>query len=461
MSEAHSSSSAPTNKPDKPAPDFPLFAHATKRWAKKIRGKLVYFGPWDDPKGALQRYQDYLAGNVAQSETRVPSPVEPGTPARPEGSPLFWHATGRWAKKIRGSLRYFGRGSYDEAFAEYNRLAHDLHAGRRPADTCPDTLTVYDLCAKFLTAKKDQRDGGELSPRMFVEYGDVCKRLIKAFGRNRVVSDVGPTDFAKLRKSMARTWGPVRLKAEIIRCRTPFLWASKSGLLDRPPVFGEVFKVPAAAVIRRHRADRGPKMFEADEIRTMLDAAGQPLKSMILLAINCGFGNSDVGTLPLSALDLDGGWVDYFRRKTGIDRRCPLWPETVAAIREWMAERKAPDAQKNAGVVFTTKYGQPWTSEGRALPHETRKLLKRLGINGHRNFYAFRHTFQTVGDEAGDFIATRRIMGHTSKDIADVYRERVSDQRLKKVTEHIRAWLFGPPATHTDKPTSSPTDTSA
>src|SRR5437870_1141588 len=97
MSESHS---IPPAKPAKPAPDFPLFPHATGRWAKKIKGKMVYFGPWDDPKGALQRYRDFAHGT--HGRTPPTKPPAPGKPDRPDGSPLFWHATGRWAKKIRG-----------------------------------------------------------------------------------------------------------------------------------------------------------------------------------------------------------------------------------------------------------------------------------------------------------------------------------------------------------------------
>jgi integrase len=392
MSEPHSTAPAAAGKPAKPYPEFPLFPHATGRWAKKIRGKLHYFGPWPDPDGALNKY-------LAEKDA--------------------------------------------------------LHAGRRPRENTGG-LTVKDLCNRFLNAKRAFVESGELTKRSWQDYKDACNFLVSHFGKGRLVADLDPDDFAGLRRKMAKKWGPVTLGNVIQRMRVAFKYANDEGLIDRPVRYGQAFKRPSRKVVRVDRARKGPKLFTAEEIRRLLGyppwrrAAGVQLEAMILLGINCGFGNADCGRLPLSAVDLDAGVIDFPRPKTGIPRRCPLWSETVRAIREAVAARPAPKDEEYAGLVFVTKYGLPWAKDStdQTLAKEFGKLLRALHINGRKGlgFYTLRHTFRTVADESKDQPAVDFIMGHEVPHMSAVYRETISDARLKAVTEHVRAWLFGAPA---------------
>ena len=103
-------------RPAKPRPDFPLFPHRNGRWAKKVRGKFCYFGKWaDDPKGeaAIQLWADQK---------------------------------------------------------------DDLLAGRMPRAS-RDGLTVADLVNRFLTAKEQQRDAGDITPRSFADYFATCAKI--------------------------------------------------------------------------------------------------------------------------------------------------------------------------------------------------------------------------------------------------------------------------------------------
>jgi integrase len=374
-----------STKPRKPHKDFPLFPHATGRWAKKVRGKLQYFGKWDNPAAALAKWLDQK---------------------------------------------------------------DDLLAGRTPR-TGRDGLTVRDLVNRFLTAKMQQRDAGELSATAFADYHATCGEITGAFGLTRLVDDLAADDFEGLRAALGKRLGPVALGNRIQRIRTVFKYGYDAGLFDKPVRFGPQFKKPHRRTLRLAKQAKGPKMLSATDVYGLVGNADQPLKAMFLLAINCGFGNADCGTLPLDAIDLKGGWINFARRKTGVPRRCKLWRETIVALREAIAKRPKPKDDADAGVCFITKYGAAWYTgkPGGPVTNEAIKVFKALDLHSAgRGFYTLRHVFQTIGDEAKDPVATRAIMGHVDDSMSGAYREGVSDERLAAVAAHVRKWyLSGKP----------------
>lgn len=112
---------SPADKPTKPYADSPLFPHATGRWAKKIKGRLHYFGPWRDWQVALQRFLD---------------------------------------------------------------TKDDLYAGRTPRPKT-DGLTIRDLLNYFLTSRTRLRDADSLTSRSLDDYFASCERMKSFCGPDR------------------------------------------------------------------------------------------------------------------------------------------------------------------------------------------------------------------------------------------------------------------------------------
>ncbi len=401
---ATSAKRGPRVKPAKPYPGFPLFPHATGRWAKKIRGKFAFFGPWEDPQGALQRFLDerdeLMAGRVPRGKT------------------------GESGKRAK------------------------------------ETPTLRELVNRFLDAKHRRLESGEMGQRAFADYHASSGRLLKGLDEHRRLDDIDSADLGGLRAKLAVTMGPVSLGNEIGRVRSIFKFAFESGLIPAPLRFGAEFAKPGKRTIRLARHARGPRMFEPPEIKILLEAATPQMKAMILLGLNCGLGNTDIAMLPKKAFDLKKGLMNFPRPKTGIARRAVLWPETVAALKQVAKVRPAAKREEDDGLVFMTKYGRPWLSidppkPGSGSPRtavvkdaiglQFGKLMRATGTHVMgRSFYALRHTFRTVADEVGDRPAVDLIMGHENgQDIATHYIERIGDPRLKRVTDAVKAWLNG------------------
>ncbi|HEX4129730.1 MAG TPA: HNH endonuclease [Pirellulales bacterium] len=383
--------------------------------------------------------------------------------------PLTPRGDGRWCKKIRGRIHYF-TGTAEEALEEWLRVKDDMLAGRTPRPKDDDRIAVDGLANAFLTAKRERVEAGEMAARSWGDYHATCAAMVEQFGKGRAVADLRPEDFAALRKTLAKRVGPVRLGNEIQRVRSILKWAFESELIDVPPRTGPEFKKPAKHVVRKARADVGPRMFEAADLQAMLKAAPMQLRAMIYLGLNAGLGNNDCGSLRLHNVDLAKGWLDFPRPKTGIPRRCPLWPETVEALRKAIAERPEPIDSTNGDRAFITADRVPWTGDAKlkrdengdpagagprvdAVTKAFRRLLDSLDL--HRRglgFYTLRHVFETVAGAIGDQVAVDCVMGHADHTMAGHYRERIDDARLLAVVEHVRRWLF-PPTTKRNRKT--------
>lgn len=161
----------PATPPKKPYPDFPMYAHPTGYWAAKVNRRLLYFGRWGRIVGGVMTAVPYEAG---------------------------WR----------------------DALATYKDRINDAKAGRVAGVVVsivpePEGVTVGDLRDKFLTAKSDALDCGEIGWRMYREYKASIEFLVEEFGERTLIERLTPDDFSKLRAKLAKRYGPVRLSKEV------------------------------------------------------------------------------------------------------------------------------------------------------------------------------------------------------------------------------------------------------
>ena len=396
-------------KPAKPSPSFPLTPHNNGQWCKKIRGKVYFFGVWEDPDAALQRYL---------------------------------------------------------------RAAAELHAGRRPRPTISaEGVTVKQVCNHYLTFQLQKLDAGDIAPRWFED----CRRVVESFARSvgpgRLASDLVPDDFQQYRQSVIRHGLNGKTKGlgahALTRCitvvRSIFKYAYEIDLIDKPMKYGKGLEKPSVMAKRKARRSaelaNGKRLFSPSQVRAMLEVANAPLRAMILLGINGGFGNADCARLPIGAVDFGRAVIEFDRPKTGVERVVPLWPETAEALRQTLACRPTRADAETSDLVFITTFGHPWLREKvhrtpdnsikKVVPidgirQEFDKILRKIGLKRKGiGFYALRHTFRTWADEVRDQHAIHRIMGHTIPGMSGIYIEEISLDRLRVVVNHVRSKLFG------------------
>lgn len=349
-------------------------------------------------------------------------------PERPNGFPLYVHPAGYWAKCIRGKTYYFGRWDEREAALDKYLTERDyLVAGKKPPNA--DGLTILEVLDRFLVDRQRQLNTGELKVGTYLDYKRTCKRIAEKFGGLYLDSMI-PEDFSPIREYLAAGVGIETHAKRIREARVAMNYLSE--ITGQKPNWGKSFREPSA---KSKRVGKSKKLYSAGQIKGFIEVANNvQFKAMILLGINCAFGNGDCASLRWTDLDLEKGWHRLPRSKTGISRKASLWPETLSALKRVKTDRR--------GLVFKTRLNKPWIRESDGKSARVDSIAceaRKLGLE----FYTLRHTFRTIADACGDNRAIDTVMGHapSARDMGAVYIQEVSDERVQKVVEFVRIWL--------------------
>lgn len=219
MSKVHSSDTSNVRKAQKAKAKIKKSIDALDKLKHIDPSLAIQFAPVVEwmKRVATQTPNDTSTPLDADPETQ-PAKAQQGNGMPYPDFPLFAHATGRWAKKIKGRMVYFGyiKDGWEAALAKFDDQKDALYAGRKPREDKPgNATTIKELCNRFWNAKKALVDSQELSPVTFLFYERTTDLLTAHFGKWRTVEDIG-------RKTSGRCASPWRSGWATSRWATKF-----------------------------------------------------------------------------------------------------------------------------------------------------------------------------------------------------------------------------------------------
>ena len=317
----------------------------------------------------------------------------------------------------------------------------------------PQLWSVEYICNKYYQFKSS--DGCSAS------FLDSAKRHLMYFMnwlRNKgfdpaekKLSDLNSAILSDFRQMLATNLkiSTVTANLYINHVRMLLLWSANIHGLSHPPI----------GVIRKFRKNRSVKKGHGkkhdrsaiswDELEKLFAAAGVTDTALLLLGLNCGFGNTDIGTLRLCDIDLEAATVSHARPKTGVERNFYLWPETVDVVRAYIKSyRGKPTNEKIAKLVFVGKRGNPlcWEQIDKdenykrsdAIKNRFKRLYEKAGLKRPygRGYYSLRHTHATIiGLGSNDMREVQASLGQVTLTQQEVYRH---DRKEKAIIAQKR-----------------------
>ena len=376
---------------------------------------------------------------------------------RNKNFPLGVNTNGQWSKRVRGKLYCFGPlEKRSEALTKWNRDKDYLYAGVDPPAEM-DGVTLGELCAEHMADCLDRVESGKMRKWSVKDY-NLARRQIDAAGISDVpVKALGPQHFTELSRTIERSGLRLRTqKNAIMGVRVILNWGVKNRRCTMPEM-GTRFRAPALEEIEDEQEKLGSVRFlDREVLLPAIHYADARMLVVILLGVNCAFYPQDSEAVELHHFYLDHEipHVSFRRVKTRRTRMAALWPETVAAIRQYLTVRRPADPQERK--LLLTQHGRPFSeaSAGKSISRLFDNLVETANERpSGASLGSLRHTCATVMGLSSDQPMIDLIMGHVPGGQSGTRRQNLQRRiytqmnlgeldRLQRVVEIVRLWLY-------------------
>jgi integrase len=365
---------------------------------------------------------------------------------------LYDKSTGWWFSELRDPSKKCGRTKI--TWAKDKREAKQLYKANiakaviEHAERQPEVVQVRDARSWSLA---------EMAAHYYdVKKADGCSALFLNAVRHHIQKfmdwltehgfDVAKKSAAELSSALLASYRQNLAEDKALALKTAnhyisyvrmlLLWGAKMHGIQHPPIgaLSQFSTRRNAKAGHGRKQDRTP--FTWEELEKLLRAADITDSALLMLGLNCGFGNSDIGTLKLCDVDLENGTVSHPRPKTKVERDFTLWPETVDVLKQYLEkERGKPRNDEIAKLFFVTLKGCPfsWTvldKKGKlqrsdAVGNRFDRLCERAGVTRRYGvgFYILRHTYATyIGEQSCDYRELQAALGQLTLQQQEAYR---------------------------------------
>jgi len=311
------------------------------------------------------------------------------------------------------------------------RVRESVGTSKKEAEKALATRKAEILQGRYHWLDEKRTVVFEVLAREYENYSQANKRSwrrdlislknLLGFFQGRLLTQINPW--------MVEKYKQVRLEAGVKPATINRELACLKHMFSLAVRWGKLREHPLRKVKLLHEENRIERILSPDEEARLLESANEPLRTILLVALNTGMRRGEILTLLWSCVDFERALITVINPKSGRSRKIPMNEELVRALKE-----RHEVAGDGLYVFADSRTGKPWGTVKTAFL----AALRRANIRGLR-FHDLRHTFATRLVAWGvDLLTVKELLGHSSITMTMRYAH-PSQENMRRAVELLLA----------------------